>query len=1308
MTLNWHDIPVTPGSLASRRLPDALKDGGFRVRPGGMAEALCAAARTLGAEGAGLPGRQQSNWARLFLSEKAYVYAEILNFDAGDETSAFDCALEEDPGHASALLHDLALRVQDWIGRVPSRKPSPFSKQIEQLDARAGLRDRIAALTGARAQDVLDVISGSPLVPDAVQAGGVLGQARAAAKAARAAHALLCNAVETLKPPARTAFDQRLRSREIDPAIGLLIAELKAAEHVDTAINAFTARHVRFYYDDIIGQKPADASPERALLRLGPAAKPLFLPEGATLEARQGDAVLQRFATDAPVHVSPARVSAIASLGYQTDGQISFKAALDGITGVRAGMIPAGQPIEERDRVFSSGVRQPLNMGLDIASHMFALSEGERMLEVSLHMRRRANLPAGSLKVGTPEAAHLASDIAETEVILALQSDPELLRTFANDRLETEIARNAKAIVALAETRGVTPSMALIYEYLTDKVDTVRELRVLLGRIVTLSLVEGHPFPADDYWNKLFALIDAHRGALTGQTESELKARQDGLDAHGTIVFEAFSARPDGTIDYSPEDVFQQLLGDAFTVTLGSADGPVEATVTQVLSFQGSGDGGLTLRLRLDARMPAITGARPGDAPVLSLRMAESARICPVSFFERYALENVQIAVRVEGLQKVQAFSDDSPLALDQTFVPFGPAPDDGDSFFVASDELARKPVTDIGVDLIWADLPEGLAGFESHYADYPGNARSPDPKIKVEYLAGDGWKPVTDAPVPMFLEEPISGGLARTWHFHGSVPGHPVRAGGRVKPEEFSARQTVRAGAVRMTLSGTAGGFHADQYPMALVQAMRPRLWPFGTRRVPPAPFVPRVASLSLSYVARSTIEVHAPDAANPGERITQTGPFGEVELFPSRMLRDIHLFPPRLGYGHLFIQLTGPGITGPLCLLFDMAESGHLRVVPKANPIRWFYLGPTGWTPLPDTAISSDTTAGLLRSGLAMIDLPEEARSPSPEMPSGGAWIAAVATEPRLGDFPKLALLETNGVWAIRQNPLPHDKEAPRVWTFAPAVAGLGTTTEVPVKVEVRPPEAPDHFTARVGERLRHRRRAITPWDMERLVLEEFPEVWMAKCLPNLDRRQVAPCPGRATLVCVRRQPQTLTPQMLDVSTLQRIHDFVAGIAPQLAAIDVVNPAYDLLHVRGKLTFDAFRDDGAMARRLSRDLDTFLSVWTAPDTLARFGWTLNLRMLSAHIRDLDYVRGLTDFSVLHLARDDAGSHVLLDSAQDDWRGGHLHSLRAARPWSLPISAGNHALTVVGKDLEEDPIQSGIGRLPVGGMLIVGQGTTP
>ena len=1283
MSQNWSDIIVTPGSHADARLPAALGQSRPHLRPDALAVNLAQLAEVAPAP-----------WNGLLQREPALVLAQILAFRLDDEVLRYDLAEETGPQAAAAEVKALADRLDNWLKRINVQWPDAFSDVLTTLDLQMALTDRTQALAKATVHRISQTARRMGFMP-ATQVDAIL-QARDIRTGLRAAHRQMVHAIGALQPVADTAFTSRLKSGDIDPALGLIIAELTAGGVVDERLNRFTTRHTDFYYGEMIGQRRRGAEPERALLHLPSGPVPRFLPAGTGLIARQKDGKKLRFQTETDIPVTPAKVAATAALTYEMDHQVSLYTTLGAITGVRAAYEPAAtQPLNRA--MLTAPALGEVAMGLDVASDMFVLAEGARKIEVRFIMRRATDLPAASRPGGPAPDSDPDPDIA-----LELRSDPALLKALGFDSLNAGITLLTAAVHARAIASDCTPSMDLIYEVIGERILTTAPLRLLLGRIVTLGLMENHPWPTGAYWAMLEKKITASAAALTGQN-----GHAPAVDA-GAIV-EAF-ARHNGRFIYSPADMFTKLLGDAFAVTLTGAEGTLPASFAQVLPLpEDAAQPGFLLRLEYGADRPAITPPAKSKAPVLSLRWDSRARVCPVSFFERYAIEDVDITVNVQGLRNLAGFSDAGAVSPGQAFHPFGARPLEGGTFTIAAPEMARKPVSAVDLDMIWADLPALPGGFATHYADYPRPYEPPEPMVRMDYLSGDGWKPVVEAPVPLIPTEPYDGKLLPHRHLTGPVIGGGAPASGTVSDKLPKARAQLRAGAVRLTVTG-GGDFGQSHYPLALSRAMRPRLVPVGTRPLPPAPYIPRLDRITLGYTAAATMTLGAPASARPGDRVTQITPFGQRELFPHPVQRNMGLFPPRLGLGTLYIQLAGAGALRQLGILLDVADSGHLRLVPPPVPLVWHYLTAEGWAGLPPTAIQSDTTDGLLKSGVITIDLPDDAATPTGEMPGGGVWVAVSAPEEGFDTLPILTHVRTNGVWASSREEHDPDADHDREWRFEVAIPGMAAPLETSRRAPPTPPESRERYLARISERLRHRQRAVTPYDVERLVLQNFPEVWRVKCLPHLTRQTPVPQPGTATVVVVRHPPAggAQAPlgeeRLFDAGTLDRIRDFLQRHGAEQAKFDVVNPAFDRLHVRAAVRFAPFRDDGALAAKLQRHLSDMLSVWTAASDLSRFGWSLDVPMLKVRIAALDDVLGVTDFSVLHFVADDQGYYQLADTAQADQRGPLGPVILPSRPWALPLSTRDHAISSVERIRTIPATQSGIGRLRVGDMLIVGQ----
>jgi hypothetical protein len=1284
---------IPAGTRQSNRLPPPLSDGFLRVEDRDLAARLALLgdlARQIAFVDPG--NRVSGTWEKLFQNEPVFLLAELVSLSVEEAELSFAASLARDWRAGADEVVRLARRVSVWLDRLAALPESPFLRQIQMLDAKDDLSTKLrvlAAPSGAlRMGRLLDADRGAK---PAESSSDPVARAREDLARLRGAHAMLLNVVTALRPTSVRSLAEQVRSRRIDPALGLLIAEMRAADLVAERINALPERLIRFYYEDILGQHRRGLPPERLLFRLPPTPAPVHLPKGAGIEGRISERIW-RFETETPIQVIPARVVGQAMLRYDTDSRISLFTSFAAITGIRAQAF-RGETWPSPRQVFSPDPTTPVAIGLEIASPMLWLAEGKRQIEIELDLERRAGISVdGNVRVS----------LADLE--LALRDDPELVYAMGFRDLAAGVRIIADRVATWSTRTGQLVSIALLHEVLAHDVLTLAGLRVLLGRIVSAILIEREPWPSGAFWDVLREKIVKAGAGLSGQRLIE------GDDEPQSLIAEAFRrlGGQEGFL-YAPEDVFEMLLGDAFAVSLSIPGGFHAPPVCRVRRNAEGRPAGITFQISLDQDAPPLAAPGGAQAPLVRILASPLARICPVSFFERFRLVKTLIRVRVDGLRGLVGFSDDGRLDLSKSFAPFGARPGDGARFLVAAPEMALKPVSDVTVDIDWAELPGNGAGFATHYARYPPAARLPEPHLSAEYLSADGWKPLADALVPMFAARPGEETLAAGFKFRGTVLGNSIPDTAAAPPPPAIARGQLVAGAIRFTLSGSSDGFLAEEYPGALVRAMRPRLfdWP---RRVMPRPaFVPRVRALALGYTASKVISVNDPVSARPGERITQITPFGRRTVFPRERGGEVSIFPMRLGYGAHFVQIDGPGALGPVSLLFEVAKSAHHRLPGPRIPLSWYYLAPAGWERLPDTALASDTTDGLMRSGVVAVDLPDDALHQSDEMPGAGYWLAAVARSPDIDRFPVLRRVQTNGVWAVRVDGPETLPDQPRRFVFAPGRPGVPVPAEVASDHPLQEPEALDGFKTRVSEGLQHRQRAITPWDVERLVLEAFPEVWMVACLPCLDAVRGQLAAGYLTVVVVPHPPQ-LSPgeapvaRLFDPILLRRIEGYLHARAPREARIRVRNPGYEILQLRGRVRFDASGAEGALAQRLRQDMVRHLTVWTAPPAFGRFGWSLNIGSLHAEMEALPYVERVTEFSVLHLVSDDGGNHVLHDTATHDPKAGGEIRLRAAEPWGLPLSAADHILTSTTDPAPRDARPTGIGGLRLGEMLIVNQ----
>lgn len=241
-------------------------------------------------------------------------------------------------------------------------------------------------------------------------------------------------------------------------------------------------------------------------------------------------------------------------------------------------------------------------------------------------------------------------------------------------------------------------------------------------------------------------------------------------------------------------------------------------------------------------------------------------------------------------------------------------------------------------------------------------------------------------------------------------------------------------------------------------------------------------------------------------------------------------------------------------------------------------------------------------------------------------------------------------------------------------------------------------------MSERLRHRGRALTPWDYEHLVLEEFPEVHSALCL-TADQVPGPRVPGRVTLVLLpgaNADPGNPRP-LFGSGLLRAVQEYLQALAPPAVRLHVLSPCYEQVRVRGTVAFQpsAALPLASCEPQLLQDLAAFLSPWGQADPQrGGFHHFLSVPEVELFIRQLPYVDDLTSFSVLKTAVI-GGRHRFYDSATDETQP--PRAMGPAAPGAVQVPAAQHYLQFRAGPLRPRPARpTGVGQLRVGADFIV------
>ncbi|HEX8242568.1 MAG TPA: baseplate J/gp47 family protein, partial [Longimicrobium sp.] len=447
----------------------------------------------------------------------------------------------------------------------------------------------------------------------------------------------------------------------------------------------------------------------------------------------------------------------------------------------------------------------------------------------------------------------------------------------------------------------------------------------------------------------------------------------------------------------------------------------------------------------------------------------------------------------------------------------------------------------------------------------------------------------------------------------------------------------------------------------------------------LPAEPYTPAVQSISLSYTAHSrTVPVSSTsldDFSDPDVQFFQLGPFGPRREHGYQhqqlgLAAAVDLLPALQHRGELLIGLSSLSAGDSVSLLFQAAEGSADPSLPR-EPVSWAVLCDNHWKPLESRDLVLDTTNGLLASGIVRVLVPAEATVANTFLPAGLLWLkASVASH--VDAVSQLVEVAANAVEVEFQDPgagpahLGSALAARSITRVKSAPAALKSVAQPYASFGARAPEGDTAFRTRAAERLRHRGRCVTAWDYERAVLEAFPGIHRAKCVPH-SRQGAWMAPGNVLMVVVpdlrnRNAVDPLRPRA-DADTLARIAAHLQARAGMGVRISVANPRYQPVRLHFAVRFRDGVEFNQGRQRLNGDLVRALCPWAFDDRHdVAFGGAVYRSVLLNFVEERPYVDYVTDFR-LHTTPPGAAEREVREA-------------RAAAPDAILVSAPDHAIS--------------------------------
>ncbi|MBN2238795.1 MAG: hypothetical protein JW712_03395 [Dehalococcoidales bacterium] len=463
------------------------------------------------------------------------------------------------------------------------------------------------------------------------------------------------------------------------------------------------------------------------------------------------------------------------------------------------------------------------------------------------------------------------------------------------------------------------------------------------------------------------------------------------------------------------------------------------------------------------------------------------------------------------------------------------------------------------------------------------------------------------------------------------------------------------------------------------------------------PAPYVPVITKVSVDYT--SSVEISLiQDSKSPGQnpvsgQIFSLYPFGYLALDGSTPDSQ-NLLPACESEGYLYLGISDLIPPANISLLYR-PEEGKIVDGLKMADIRWSYLTRNKWKDFTDISVLEDTTEGLLTTGIISFSVPGQADTLNTTMPGNLHWIRAAADK-NAGSVPDIVSIDTQAVMATfhdRGNAPVHLQkplEAMSVKGLVHKEPAIRSVIQATPSINGRMAGTGKTFHTRIAERLRHKQRAVTRWDYERLVLEEFPSIQKVKCISRRDKSSRGPVivvvPDITNGITNPSHGPGVPPYLL-----REITEYLLRYASPFAIPEVKNPRYRKLQYRMAVSFRQGYSADYYRRKLNEEIREFLSPWAFRNSTEICFFTgLGDSDLLRFIETREYIDFVVNLQIVEpfVLRDDPNYHLGEDV--------------------ILVSAEKHIIDLVppGKYREED--YAGIGYMIAGADFFVDRPVYP
>lgn len=684
--------------------------------------------------------------------------------------------------------------------------------------------------------------------------------------------------------------------------------------------------------------------------------------------------------------------------------------------------------------------------------------------------------------------------------------------------------------------------------------------------------------------------------------------------------------------------------------------------------------------------------------PVVKFQLNPQKNPFPYTFLETLRFESIEISVEVDRVKNLALFNDLGQLDPSQPFQALGAIPQIGSYMLVGNSEIFKKDLTYLRFHINWQNLPS--KGLRAYYEDYfETEIEIDESKFKVDLTALSGYEFKPDPEddhinFQLFPQDPT------TTHTYLEIP-DPRRLQIRPNPDlgevdQYNNQTPIGFFKLELTEPKLAFGHSLFQERMTEVAMHNSSLDEEEQKRYPNPPFSPIAQSVELSYRAKDKIVFEQYDPMSRNE-IYHIHPFGIVPIYTKGNLQSKDApFIPSYGHdGYLYIGLKDLNPPEEVSLLFQLA-AGRTTFTAQLPTITWSFLTNSGWADLRTIDLLSDTTESFTKTGIVRLRIPSTISRNNPELPQGMHWLRvsiigntdAVSRALEIRSQAVLAKWYQDPLISVER--LKEPLAADTIDQVLDKISEIRAPHQPYPSFNARPEEDQHGFFQRVSERLRHKNRAISHYDFERMILAEYHTIAQVKCLSSITNPDYV-LPGDLRIVVIPGRSQStdaLTPKV-NHGTLLEIQNYLKDRSSAFVNPRVSNPSYEYVRVNCRVKFANRKNNGESLEKLREDIKRFICPWLGKGRgEIEIGGSIKVENLFRYIRSLPYVDFITKFAVLHfyVENEETGVYSLKSTADPRLSEDERSYIRSNKPWSVLIPDRDHEIEFTDREMHVAP----------------------